>query len=67
MHVVEQLTARNTAILTAIEEQIGAMPPGQFHPLGALSGLQDPGTPCCPKPVGHGLALLDSAHFSGVV
>ena len=34
MHVVEQLTARNIAILTAIEEQIGAMPPGLFHPLG---------------------------------
>jgi hypothetical protein len=36
VHVVEQLTARNTAILTAIEEQIGAMPPSLFHPLGPV-------------------------------
>lgn len=42
MHVVEQLTARNTAILTAIEEQIGAMPPGQFHPLGAGILITEP-------------------------
>lgn len=60
VHVVEQLTARNTAILTAIEEQIGAMPPGQFHPLGTLSGLKDPGTPCCPKPAVPNLSGMDS-------
>jgi hypothetical protein len=45
VHVVEQLTARNTAILTAIEEQIGAMPPSLFHPLG--TSLQLPGHPVC--------------------
>lgn len=34
VHVVEQLTERNHVILSQIEEHIGSMPTGLFHPLG---------------------------------
>ncbi len=35
VQVVEQLTERNHLILQEIEEHIGSMPSGLFHPLGA--------------------------------
>jgi len=36
VHVVEQLTERNHVILSQIEEHIGSMPTGLFHPLGPV-------------------------------
>ena len=53
VQVVEQLTERNQLILQEIEEHIGSMPSGLFHPLGAWRAdifvptrLLRPSVPC---------------------